>query len=137
MVPKKVLLIKDQTSSALEYKLPLEQAGFELVVAHDNCSAIQEVHNHNPDIILINTNLSDYNRWELIRLLHVKERTGHYPIIIISEQPDIRNKVRAIQEGAEDYITIPFKSGELIKRIQIIIDRNKTNKDLSRNNLTI
>ena len=121
MLTKKILIIEDQEILATDYKLALELAGFEIIVSHNGYSALQKLNTSTPDIILLDISLPDINGWEILKLLHVKEHIEKIPVIVISEGDEIRDKIKAIQEGAEDYISRPFKPSDLVKRIQTLL----------------
>ena len=86
-------------------------------IAAENChDAIMEASSHNPDIILLDLGLPDMDGIEVIKNVRSWSNT---PIIVISARSEDEDKIQALDEGADDYLTKPFSVEELLARIRV------------------
>ena len=129
MSSNRILIIEGQEILATSYKLALELEGFDTIITSDGYTALQKVQSYRPAIIILDISNQDINGWEILKLLHVKEDIEQIPVIVTSELPELRQKIKALQEGAEDYITKPVKLDYLVQRIKTIL-KDKTTKRL-------
>lgn len=119
---RKVLIIDDEPQSIFLLKSILMKAGFDVLGAFSGEEAIQKCVQVNPDVILLDLMMPDMDGWETYR--HLRE-VSEAPVIIISALDSKDLVVRGIEGGAEDYLTKPFHSAELVARINRLFVRNR------------
>lgn len=94
----------------------LKANNYKYITAINGQSAVMEAACHNPDIILLDLGLPDMDGVEVIRRIRSWTET---PIIVISARSDDRDKIEALDAGADDYLTKPFSVAELLARLRV------------------
>jgi two-component system, OmpR family, KDP operon response regulator KdpE len=124
MPNEKVLIVDDEQSIRLFLNLTLTSQGYETVEAVSGKEALTKVAAQKPDIVILDLGLPDIDGTEVTRLL--REWT-QIPIIILSVRGSEKDKIAALDLGADDYLTKPFVVGELLARVRAALRRfNKT-----------
>lgn len=118
-----ILIVEDDESIANLIKFSLEQVGYFTNIVNDGEEAINSVKNNNYDLILLDVMIPKIDGFEV--LSYIKEL--NIPVIFITAVSDIKNKIKGLKLGAEDYITKPFDNQELLARVEVVLRRyNKT-----------
>ena len=115
-----VLVCDDEPHIVRPLKVVLREAGFEAVPAYTAGEALDVASLRPPDAAIIDLVLPDEDGIEVCRRL--REWSG-MPIILLSAVGDEDQKVRALEAGADDYVTKPFGSRELVARLQAVLRR--------------
>ncbi len=111
-----ILVIEDDVSVRNLITTTLKAHDYRYLTAKNGETAILEASSHNPDIILMDLGLPDLDGIEVIK----KIRTwSHVPIIVISARSEDADKIDALDEGADDYLTKPFSVEELLARLRV------------------
>lgn len=118
--PKKLLVIDDELPIRRFLKASLSSADYELVEAENGREGIQKTATENPSVVLLDLGLPDIDGVEVARSL--REWT-QVPIIVLSARGQERDKIDALDAGADDYLTKPFGIGELLARIRVALRR--------------
>lgn len=113
MPEARVLIIDDEVQIRKLLEITLQSNGFEAISVATAKDGIQAVANHPPDLVLLDLGLPDVNGQEVLK--HLREWYSK-PIIIISVQSNETEIVRALDNGANDYVVKPFRTGELLAR---------------------
>ena len=113
-----VLLVEDEPQMRRFLRHTLQAHGFEVVEAPTAREALAHAASRNPDLMLLDLGLPDMDGLELTRVLRRDRRT---PIIVVSARGQERDKVAALDLGADDYLTKPFGAGELLARIRVAL----------------
>ncbi len=92
--------------------------GFDVIVAHSGSEAFSMISSHCPDLVILDLGLPDIDGMEIIEA--VRQWT-QIPILVVSARSHERDKVMALEKGADDYITKPFGAAELLARIRVAI----------------
>jgi two-component system KDP operon response regulator KdpE len=121
MSNEKVLIVDDEQSIRLFLRLTLTSQGYETIEAVTGKDALVKVATEKPDIIILDIGLPDIDGIEVTRSL--REWT-QIPIIILSVRGSEKDKVAALDLGADDYLTKPFVVGELIARVRATLRRS-------------
>lgn len=121
----KILVVDDEISILKMLKITLEVAGYEVLLAENAVSALDIILTDLPDIIILDAMLPDIDGFDLIpKIKKIKD----IPIIMLTAKCNMSDKLLGLQLGADDYITKPFNSTELLLRINIIKKRSLDNK---------
>lgn len=116
----KVLLIEDERAIAEGLQVTLEKEGFQISWVKDGDEAIQAWERVRPDIILLDLLLPGRSGTELCK--EIRERSD-VPIIMLTARDEEVDRVVGLELGADDYVTKPFSSRELVARIRAVLRR--------------
>ncbi len=119
----RVLLIEDDRATAQGIELMLKSEGFNVYVTDYGEEGVDLGKLYDYDLILLDLNLPDMPGFDVLKTLRVAKVDT--PIMILSGNADIDNKVRGLGSGADDYMTKPFHKEELIARIHAVVRRSK------------
>ncbi len=118
----KVLLVEDENAIIMGLQYCLEQEGFQCFTAMNGNDALIIHKKENPDIILLDLNLPDINGFQVMEKIR---ENSEVPIIFLTANLEEVSIVKGLDMGADDYITKPFKTRELISRMKAVLRRNK------------
>lgn len=117
---KKILLVDDEKTLVKALKFTLEKEGFHVDVAYNGKDALKQVHECEPDIVILDLMLPELDGFEVCRAIRKKLEV---PIIMLTARGDDIDKVLGLELGADDYLTKPFNPRELVARIKAIFRR--------------
>ena len=123
MTEKSVLVVEDESAIREMIAFSVRRAGFEAREAADSGSARRAIADRTPDLILLDWMLPDVSGLELARALRRDPNTRDIPIIMLTARSDEEDKIKGLDSGADDYITKPFSSRELIARVHAVLRR--------------
>lgn len=123
---QRVLVVDDETPIRRYLHAALTAQGFSVYEASDGNEALSAVVAHRPDIIILDLGLPDIDGIEVTRRLREWSQT---PIIILSVREAENDKIAALDAGADDYLTKPFGTGELMARMRVAMRRVTNNGD--------
>lgn len=119
----RILLVEDDPSTAKSIELMLNNASFNVYATDLGEEGIDLAKLYDYDLMLLDINLPDMNGLEVLRQLRAAK--VETPILILSGNDDTEDKVKSFGIGADDYLTKPFHSEELVARIHAIVRRSK------------
>ena len=119
----RVLIVEDEPSIAELIEVNLRHGGFDPVITQDSVTAQRELDAVLPDLILLDWMLPGQSGISLARQLRKQERTKSIPILMLTARGDEPDKVAGLDAGADDYITKPFSTQELLARIRAVLRR--------------
>ena len=125
MENKKILVVDDDQNICELLRLYLEKDGFETVVANDGGQALQLAQIHNPDLILLDIMLPVLDGWQVCREIR---KTSNVPIIMLTAKGETFDKVLGLELGADDYVTKPFDTKEVVARMKAVLRRSNENE---------
>lgn len=114
-----ILVVDDEYPIANLIKETLENAGYKCECAYDGESAANAVENEVFDLVLLDVMLPKINGFELIEYI----RQYNVPVIFLTARTDVRDRVKGLRLGAEDYIIKPFDTMELLARVEVVLRR--------------
>ncbi len=123
-----ILLIEDEPQMRRFLKITLQSHGYRLVEAATAQEGLMQATTRNPDVVLLDLGLPDLDGLDVTRRLREWTQT---PIIVISAREQEQDKIKALDAGADDYLTKPFNAGELLARIRVALRhaaRNSANQ---------
>jgi two-component system KDP operon response regulator KdpE len=113
-----ILLIEDEPQMRRFLRVTLQGNGYRLIEAPSGEEGLSQAATRNPDVVLLDLGLPDMDGIEVTR--RFREWSG-IPIIVISAREQEEDKIRALDAGADDYLTKPFGAGELLARIRVAV----------------
>lgn len=123
MASTKVLIVEDEEALAtlLEYNLGKE--GFDAALAGDGEEAMLKIEEEAPDLVILDWMLPKVSGIEVCRRLRAKAETRNLPIIMLTARSEEADRIRGLETGADDYLTKPFSTNELIARVRAVLRR--------------
>lgn len=115
--PKIVLVVEDEAQIRRLLRVCLERNGYSVVEAPSGESGIDEAIKHQPDLVLLDLRLPDMDGIAVLRRIR---EWSQVPIIVVSVRDREDDKIQALDSGANDYITKPFGTGELLARLRVV-----------------
>ena len=122
----KILVVEDEKSLSDPLAYLLRREGYEVTVVDNGLSAVQAVENTPPDLLLLDLMLPGLSGTEVCR--EVRLRSG-LPIIMLTAKDSEVDIVVGLELGADDYVTKPYSSRELLARIRAVLRRRQTEPD--------
>jgi two-component system, OmpR family, phosphate regulon response regulator PhoB len=123
MKPSRVLIVEDESAIAELIAINLRHHGFEPIIAGDGEQAQRELDAVLPDVILLDWMLPTTSGLTLARKWRSDARTRPVPILMLTARSDEPDKIQGLDAGADDYITKPFSTQELMARIRAVLRR--------------
>ena len=120
----KVLVVEDDRNILSMIQTVLEMGGYQVLTAQRCQQGILMLSSHVPDLVVLDLGLPDMDGEEFIR---ITRRSSMIPIIVLSARTEEKDKVSALDLGANDYITKPFGTAELLARVRASLRINRMN----------
>jgi two-component system phosphate regulon response regulator PhoB len=123
MAKHKILIIDDEPAIREMVAVTLELADFEVLEAENAQQGHELIVDQRPDLVLLDWMLPSVSGIELARRLKREDSTSEVPIIMLTAKSEEDNKIQGLDVGADDYITKPFSTRELVSRIKAVLRR--------------
>ena len=120
----KILVVEDDRNILSMIQTVLDTNGYQVLTAQRCQQGILMLTSHVPDLVVLDLGLPDMDGEEFIR---TARRSSMIPIIVLSARSDEQDKISALDLGANDYITKPFGTGELLARVRASLRINRMN----------
>ena len=114
-------MVDDEPQITRVLRTSLNAQGYEIRVANDGETALEIVKDFAPDLVITDLAMPNMNGIELCRRLR---KMSQVPILVLSVRGEERSKIEALDSGADDYVTKPFSTGELLARIRAALRRS-------------
>ena len=124
-VQKKVLIVEDETDLVKLLKYNLEKEGFKVSYATDGALALAEARRDPPDVVILDLMLPGLDGLEVCRQLRRNDQFSRTPILILSARSEEADRIVGLELGADDYVTKPFSTREVIARVRALLRRNE------------
>ena len=119
--PMKVLIVEDENQVARLIELELTYEGYQVDIAGTGKEALEKIEKFKPDLIILDWILPEIDGLEVTR--RIRSEGNDVPVIVLTGKDTLSDKVTSLDSGADDYITKPFATEELLARIRAIIRR--------------
>ena len=119
----KVLIVEDDRAICSFMRRVLEANGYESIIVGTGREALSMLTSHCPDVVILDLGLPDMDGMDVLTQLRA---WSLMPVVVVSARTDEREKVRALDAGADDYITKPFGTSELLARLRTAIRHTRT-----------
>lgn len=118
----RILTIEDSPIMRQLLRQLLSGEGYDCITASDGHSGLKSCAKNKPDLILLDVNLPDGNGIDFCRTLKSDPAARHIPVLLLTgEAREVENRIDGFEAGAEDYVTKPFNSKELLSRVKGIL----------------
>jgi len=118
-----ILVVEDQLATSELIASVLREEGYEVQTVDTTHEARKTLGQAIPDLLLLDLNLPDGNGLDLCHELRLQHNSSALPIIILTAKKAIANKVSGLKGGADDYLTKPFNTEELVARVEALLRR--------------
>ncbi|WP_041631698.1 response regulator transcription factor [Corynebacterium maris] len=122
-----ILIVEDEESLADPLAFLLRKEGFEVLLAGDGPTALEEFDRHQVDIVLLDLMLPGMSGTDVCKQLR---QTSNVPVIMVTARDSEIDKVVGLELGADDYVTKPYSSRELIARIRAVLRRGGEEEEI-------
>jgi len=120
----RILVVDDDPNVQRLLTYTLKQEGYEVIVAGDGADGYKRWAAEPPSLMLLDVMLPKMDGYQVAAKIRAEEgKTAHVPIIMLTAESDIEQKVRGLRAGADDYLIKPFHSAELLARIKSLLAR--------------
>ena len=122
-IREKILVVEDEKSIAHFISTVLNNNGYEAMQAVSGTEALSMISSHCPDLIILDLGLPDMDGLEILRQLR---NWSSLPVVVVSARSHEKDKLEALDLGADDYLTKPFGTDELLARVRTAIRHTRT-----------
>ena len=119
-MPRSILIVEDDKNIADLIRLYLEKEGMTCHVAGDGLEGLEKFHAVQPDLVMLDIMLPSMDGWSVCRKIR---ETSKVPIIMLTAKGELEDKVSGLEMGADDYITKPFETKEVLARVHAVLRR--------------
>jgi len=123
MKSERILIVDDEAAIREMISIALDLAGFDTIEAEDAIAAHHKIVDERPSLILLDWMLPGMTGIELCRRIKRDENLSEIPVIMLTARGDEDHKIQGLDSGADDYITKPFSTRELVSRIKAVLRR--------------
>ncbi|TGU95156.1 response regulator transcription factor, partial [Mesorhizobium sp. M00.F.Ca.ET.186.01.1.1] len=118
---KSILLVEDELVISRVLKAYLQKEGYQVWQADDGIAAIRLFDEKKPDLVLLDVMLPERSGWEILQ--YIREKSA-CPVIILTALGQTDQKLKGLNQGADDYITKPFVAEEVVARVNAVLRRS-------------
>jgi DNA-binding response OmpR family regulator len=129
-----ILVVDDNPNNLEVISETLTRAGFQVAVAIDGETALEQIQYHQPELILLDVMMSGINGYETCKRLKSNPSTFDIPVIFMTALSDTEHKVKGFSLGAVDYITKPFQRDEVLARVRVQLQLRNLSRTLEDQN---
>ncbi len=130
---QKILVIEDEKNISDLLELYLEKEGYETMAAADGVKGIEAFRSFHPDLVLLDIMLPIMDGWSVLKKIR---EDGKTPVIMLTAKGELADKIQGLEGGADDYVTKPFETREVVARIHAVLRRYGLEEDPSEKKLT-
>lgn len=119
----RVLIVEDEEALATLLEYNLGQEKFDVTLAADGEEGILKIEESPPDVVILDWMLPKVSGIEICRRIRSRPETRNIPIIMLTARSEEADRIRGLETGADDYLTKPFSTNELIARVRAVLRR--------------
>jgi PleD family two-component response regulator len=125
----KILVVDDEDHIRRILKFQLEKHGYEVVLAENGEVALELVRREGPDLILLDLMMPRIDGFETCRRIRQNFQTSQIPVIILTAKSELPDKIKGLQDGANDYLIKPYSNEELLLRVRNVLEWSLRQKE--------
>jgi pilus assembly protein CpaE len=119
----RILVVDDSPINLKLVSAALAPAGYEIVTAPNGREALQRVEGIEPDMVILDVMMPELNGYEVCRRLRQRANLGQLPIMMLTAQDSLEERINGLEAGADDYMSKPFEVPELQARVKALLRR--------------
>jgi DNA-binding response OmpR family regulator len=128
----KILVVDDEPNVLRLIGYALQIEGYEIVTAETGVEALSKVETEGPDLVILDIMLPDLSGIEVCQQLRSKPETIDLPIIMLSARTQVPDRIKGLEAGADEYVTKPVDSDEMVARVAALLDRTQRLRQVQR-----
>lgn len=121
----KVLVVEDEEALRQLLSYNLGKEGFDVALSGDGDEALIALDEEKPDLVLLDWMLPNVSGVEICRQLRARSETRDIPVIMLTARGEEEDRIRGLEQGADDYVTKPFSMSELVARMRAVLRRTR------------
>ncbi|MHA7858854.1 MAG: phosphate regulon transcriptional regulator PhoB [Henriciella sp.] len=118
-----IVIAEDEQAVSELLRYNLEAEGYETAIANDGDEAMLLIDERIPDLMLLDWMLPKISGIEICRRVRTRQETANLPIIMLTARTEEADRIRGLETGADDYVTKPFSTNELMARVKAVLRR--------------
>ena len=126
----KVLVVDDEARTLRVMEAMLVSAGYCVILAENGNEAITKAVESSPDIILLDVMMPEIDGFEVAKRLQTIIQTKDIPIVMVTALGEVKDRVKALKMGADDFLTKPVDKTELLTRVKTLVEKSERIKQL-------
>ena len=124
MTAPRILVVDDDAAVRDVLRTTLARGGYDVLAAASGMEGLVRAQEERPDLVLLDVMMPGMDGWEVLKLLKLDPATRDIPVVIVSVRAEPRDRIRALQEGAVDYVAKPFAVEELLAAVAAALPRS-------------
>lgn len=120
---QRILVVDDDRDIVRLLRAYLERASFDVLTAYDGEMALHVIRQQRPDLVILDLMLPSRDGWSITQTMRADEQLASIPIIMLTARIEQHDKIAGLELGADDYVTKPFNSHEVVARVRTILRR--------------
>ena len=125
-MPSRILIAEDEPSIVASLDFLMRHAGFETRIARDGVSAIAALGEFRPDLVLLDVMLPGRSGFDVCRAIRSDPATSRTRVVMLTARGGANDEARGMASGADEYVTKPFSTKELVRRVHELLRREVT-----------
>ena len=126
---EKIMIVEDDPDICEILKFNLEQDEYDVIIHQEGAKALEVIRENSPDLILLDIMLPGKNGIDIARSVRRDEKLADIPIIMITARSEEVDILYGLEQGADDYISKPFRPREVIARVKALLRRHSRESD--------
>jgi two-component system phosphate regulon response regulator PhoB len=118
-----VLLVEDESDVVDLLRYHFKKAGFKVEIANSGDAGLAAVRSQRPDAVVLDLMLPGMTGLEVCRALKIDSETASIPVLMLTARSEVKDRVKGLEIGADDYVTKPFSPKEVVLRVQGLLRR--------------
>ena len=118
-----VLLVEDESDVVNLLRYHFKKAGFKVEIANSGDAGLAAVRSQRPDAVILDLMLPGMTGLEVCRALKADSETASIPVLMLTARSEVKDRVKGLEIGADDYVTKPFSPKEVVLRVQGLLRR--------------
>ena len=131
MTAARILIVDDEEDINTILTVAMRRAGYEVTNASDGLEALEAIYRQAPDLILLDVMMPRADGFETLRRIREHGPTAHVPVIMLTAQAAMPDKMKGFERGADDYVAKPFEPAEILARVQALLKRTAQSRVVS------
>ncbi len=127
---QRVMVVDDDWLNRDLLEAYLRQADYEVIVAYDGRSALAQIEKDPPDLVLLDVSMPRMDGYEVCRRIKSSAKTRFIPVVMVTALEADEDKIKAIEAGADDFVTKPFNSVLLLSRVRSLLRLKRLHDEL-------
>lgn len=132
-----ILIVEDEVAIARLMEIHLQRAGYSVVSCGDGHKAIELLESNEYKLMLLDRMIPGVRGLDLLRWLRKQKKLQTLPVVMVTALAQTEERIRGLNEGADDYLPKPFEPGELIARVQALLRRSLHGRSVNTSDIVI